>query len=92
LAVFAIRIAITAEAYEAIALTLPFGSVGYETERSETGKVFIWIERAGDEPPDRRAPSRRGPQRHPSSGWRRWSGEPPASPWCPRSAISIGAH
>jgi hypothetical protein len=40
-----IRIAITAEAYEAIARTLPLGSVGYETERSDTGKVFIWIVR-----------------------------------------------
>jgi hypothetical protein len=40
-----IRIAITAEAYEAIARTLALCSVGYETERSETGKVFIWIER-----------------------------------------------
>jgi hypothetical protein len=40
-----IRIAITAEAYEAIARTLALGSVGYEIERSESGKVFVWIER-----------------------------------------------
>jgi hypothetical protein len=40
-----IRIAVTAEAYEAIARTLPLGSVGYEAERSDTGKVFIWLER-----------------------------------------------
>jgi hypothetical protein len=40
-----IRIAITEAAYEAIAATLPLGSVGYEAERSETGKVFIWLDR-----------------------------------------------
>jgi hypothetical protein len=39
-----IRISITAEAYEAISRALPLGSVGYETERRETGKVFIWLE------------------------------------------------
>ena len=32
-------------AYDAIAATLPLGSVGYEVQRSETGKVFIWLER-----------------------------------------------
>jgi hypothetical protein len=36
-----VRIAITPEAYEAIAHTLPLGSVGYEAERGDTGKVFI---------------------------------------------------
>ncbi len=40
-----IRIAITTEAYEAIAATMPLGSVGYEVERSETGKVFVWLDR-----------------------------------------------
>jgi hypothetical protein len=39
-----IRIAIAAAAYEAIAATLPLGNVGYETERSEKGEVFIWLE------------------------------------------------
>jgi hypothetical protein len=39
-----IRIAISAEAYEAVARTLPLGNVGYEAERSD-GKVFIWRER-----------------------------------------------
>jgi hypothetical protein len=40
-----IRIAITAEAYEAISRALPLGSVGYEAQRSETGKVSIWLDR-----------------------------------------------
>jgi hypothetical protein len=40
-----IRIAITSEAFDAIAATLPLGSVGYETQRTETGDVFIWLER-----------------------------------------------
>jgi hypothetical protein len=40
-----IRVAITAEAYEAIAATLPLGSVGYERQRTEKGEVLIWLER-----------------------------------------------
>jgi hypothetical protein len=40
-----IRIAITQAAYDAIAATLRLGSVGYEAQRSDTGKVFIWLER-----------------------------------------------
>jgi hypothetical protein len=39
-----IRIAITATAYDAIAATMPVGNVGYETERSERGDVYIWLE------------------------------------------------
>jgi hypothetical protein len=39
-----IRIAITQAAYEAIAATLPLGSVGYEAQRTEKGEVFIWLE------------------------------------------------
>jgi hypothetical protein len=38
-----IRIAIIAEAFEAIAATLPLGSVGYERERTATGGYFIWL-------------------------------------------------
>ena len=38
-----IRIAITAEAFEAIAGTLPLGSVGYERESTATGGYFIWL-------------------------------------------------
>jgi hypothetical protein len=40
-----IRIAITEAAYEAIARTLPLGSVGYEAKRTEQGEVLIWLER-----------------------------------------------
>jgi hypothetical protein len=39
-----IRIAITQAAYDAIAATLPLGSVGYEAERTK-GEVHIWVER-----------------------------------------------
>jgi hypothetical protein len=41
-----IRIAITAEAFEAIARTLPLGSVGYENEVNERGKRDVWLEDA----------------------------------------------
>jgi hypothetical protein len=40
-----IRIAITAAAYEAMAATLPLGSVGYETKLSDDGRIFIWLEK-----------------------------------------------
>jgi hypothetical protein len=40
-----IRIAITAAANDAIAATLPLGSVGYETKRTDRGEVLIWLER-----------------------------------------------
>ncbi len=39
-----IRIAITAEAYEAIAATLRLGSVGYEAEPNERGERLIKVE------------------------------------------------
>jgi hypothetical protein len=39
-----IRIAITQAAFEAIASTLPFGSVGYENQINERGER--WLERA----------------------------------------------
>ena len=39
-----IRIAITAEAFEAIAVTLPLGTVGYENELSPKGERMIWLE------------------------------------------------
>jgi len=41
-----IRIAITAEVYEAIAATLALGSVGYEAETTAKGVRPIWIETA----------------------------------------------
>jgi hypothetical protein len=39
-----IRIAITETAFEAIAATLPLGSVAYETETTTDGQRFIWLE------------------------------------------------
>ncbi len=41
-----IRIAISVEAFEAIARTLPLGSVGYEAEVNERGERLIWLEDA----------------------------------------------
>jgi hypothetical protein len=41
-----IRIAITIEAFEAIAKTLPLGSVGYEVEANERGERAVWLEDA----------------------------------------------
>jgi hypothetical protein len=41
-----IRIAITAAAFEAIARTLPLGSVGYENKTDEQGNRLIWLDRA----------------------------------------------
>jgi hypothetical protein len=39
-----IRIAITAEAFEAIAATLPSGNVLYERERTAQGGYFVWLD------------------------------------------------
>jgi hypothetical protein len=41
-----IRIAITPAAFEAIAKTLPLGSVGYENEINELGERLIWLDHA----------------------------------------------
>jgi hypothetical protein len=41
-----IRIAISIEAFEAIARTLPLGSVGYENETNERGERLVWLEDA----------------------------------------------
>jgi hypothetical protein len=41
-----IRISITAAAYDAIASTLPLGSIGYEAEPDEKGQRLIWLEAA----------------------------------------------
>lgn len=38
------RISITEEAYRAIVDTLPIGSVGVEPERSNLGRLLIWVE------------------------------------------------
>ena len=39
-----VRIAISVEAFEAIARTLPLGSVGYEPEANERGERLVWLE------------------------------------------------
>jgi hypothetical protein len=39
-----IRIAITQAAFDAIAATLPLGSVGYENETNEKGERLIWLD------------------------------------------------
>jgi hypothetical protein len=41
-----IRIAISPAAFEAIAKTLPLGSVGYEVEANERGERAVWLEDA----------------------------------------------
>ena len=42
-----IRIAISAEAFEAIARTLPLGSVGYENKTNEQGNADLAGQRRG---------------------------------------------
>jgi hypothetical protein len=39
-----VRIAITQAAFEAIAKTLPLGSVGYENKTNEKGERLIWLD------------------------------------------------
>ena len=39
-----VRIAISGEAFEAIARTLPLGTVGYEAEANERGERAVWLE------------------------------------------------
>ena len=41
-----IRISITTAAFDAIAATLPLGSVAYEAEANERGERLIWLEAA----------------------------------------------
>ncbi len=41
-----IRISISIDAFEAIASTLPLGTVGYEPELSPKGERWIWLETA----------------------------------------------
>ena len=41
-----IRIAITAEAFDAIARTMPFGSVNFEAGVDDKGERYIWLPRA----------------------------------------------
>ena len=39
-----VRIAISAEAFEAIAKTLPLGSVNYENASNEKGERYVWLD------------------------------------------------
>ena len=39
-----VRIAITPAAFDAIAKTLPLGSIGYENAVNEKGERLIWLE------------------------------------------------
>ena len=41
-----IRVAISVEAFEAIARTLPLGNVSFENKIDERGKKLIWLEAA----------------------------------------------
>ena len=41
-----IRIAITAEAFEAIASTLALGSISFENATNERGERLIWLDHA----------------------------------------------
>jgi hypothetical protein len=38
-----VRIAITSAAFDAIASTMPLGSVGFENARAPNGDWFIWL-------------------------------------------------
>jgi hypothetical protein len=52
-----IRIAITVEAFDAIAQTMPFGSVNFEAGVDDKGERYIWLPRAVvDRLRSRRAP------------------------------------
>jgi hypothetical protein len=53
-----IRIAITAAGFDAVAATLPLGSIMYEADVIATGKGLIWVERAAVE----RLRAMRGPR------------------------------
>jgi hypothetical protein len=41
-----VRIAISQAAFDAIAATLPLGSVGYENKTNERGERYVWFGRA----------------------------------------------
>jgi hypothetical protein len=41
-----VRIAISQSAFDAIAKTLPLGSMGYENKVNEKGERLIWLDRA----------------------------------------------
>jgi hypothetical protein len=41
-----IKIAISQAAFDAIAATLPFGSMSFESKTNERGEKLIWLDRA----------------------------------------------
>jgi hypothetical protein len=41
-----VRIAISVEAFEAIAATLPFGNMSFENKTNERGERLIWLDHA----------------------------------------------
>ena len=47
-----IRLAISPTAFDAIAATLPLGSVGYEAQLDAQGQWLIWIEKGCRRSPD----------------------------------------
>jgi hypothetical protein len=62
-----IRIAVTQAAFEAIAATLPLGSVSYENAVNERGERYVWL------PPN--VVDRLKAQRRPARAIRTWSCE-----------------
>jgi hypothetical protein len=60
-----IRIAITPAAFEAIAATMPFGSVDFDREPDEKGRRLIWLERQAHGPA---RPGRELFRRYPAAG------------------------
>jgi len=66
-----IKIAIGVEAFEAIASTLPLGSVGYENEVNERGECYVWL--------DPNVVNRLRAMRGPGESLLRQSGATPAS-------------
>ncbi len=46
---FMFRIAISPEAFAAVAATLPLGTVGYEPQRDRNGDRFVWLYEADRE-------------------------------------------
>ncbi len=85
-----IRIAITPAAYEAIAATLPLGSVGYERAPNATGERLIWLEAAVVE----RLTAMRGPGEGYSDVILRLAHLEATGRLgpCPRSAVSAGSR
>jgi hypothetical protein len=63
-----IRIAITGAAFEAIAATLPLGSLGFESATNEKSERLIWLEPNVVDSPQGHARAGRVLQRHDPEG------------------------